>query len=154
MDSKIAEVVINSMPAVKVIGHPFWIAIIGGITGAFISLIGVIGVHKDSKRMWRNEIFIKKMQTELVEFYDKLSLHIGNEYDMMIISEILNNEFDYSSLKSNIDDYFKEKLELSKKLETQFAFIQPVLEKCLKIKQEDLFMQLHLIGVSTIIYGL
>jgi len=150
LDLKVAEVVISSMPPLSIMGHPFLVAIIAGITGAFISLIGVIGVHKDSKKMWRSEIFVKKMQAELVSFFDMLSASIKEDYENCNLSKLLNNEFDYESI--NFKTFFENKLNSSRELEDKFIFIQPVLKKCLKLNEVELIKLFELINTSTLIY--
>lgn len=52
------------------------ISIGGGLIGGFISW----RIHTDSKKMWRNEIFVKTMQEKLVNFNYSLLIMIVQHY--------------------------------------------------------------------------
>lgn len=123
------------------------ISIGGRLIGGFISW----RIHADSKKMWRHEIFVKKMQEKLVNFHHCLYINIRDDYDSSTLSSLLNNEFDFNSIK--FTTFFKDKLIAAQKLEEQFIFIQPYLKKCLKIKEKELSKLFIYLNISSLIYG-
>lgn len=127
------------------------ISILSGLVGVLIGSIISWRIHIDSKKMWRNEIFVKNMQEKLIKFYYCLNENIKNDYDSSILSSLLNNEFDFDSIE--ITTFFKDKLKLAKGLEEQFIFIQPYLKKCLKIKEKELLKLFICLKTTSLIYG-
>ena len=126
--------------------YSMFLSIGGGIIGGLISL----RIHADSKKMWRNEIFVKKMQEKLVNFYYSLYENIKNDYDSSLLSSLLNNEFDFNSIA--FPSFFIDRLKKAQELDEQFIFIQPYLKKCLKIKEKELQKIFMYLGTSTLIY--
>ena len=123
------------------------ISIGGGLIGGFISW----RIHTDSKKMWRNEIFVKTMQEKLVNFNYSLYETIKNDYDSSTLCSLLNNEFDFNSIK--FTTFFKNKFKIAKELEEQFIFLQPYLKKCLKIKENELLKLSMYLNITSLIYG-
>lgn len=122
------------------------ISLIGGLIGGFISIC----IHSDSKKMWKNDIFVKIMQEKLFIFHNLLYQNIKNDYDSSILSSLLNNEFDFNSIE--FTTFFKEKLDFLQELEEQFIFIQPYLKKCLKINEKKLLELFINLSTSSLIY--
>lgn len=127
------------------------LSMLSGLAGVLIGSIISWRIHIDSKKMWRNEIFVKNMQEKLVKFHYCLYENIKNDYDSSILSSLLNNEFNFNSIE--FTTFFKDKLKFSKELEEQFIFIQPYLKKCLKIKEKELLKLFIYLNTTSLIYG-
>lgn len=127
------------------------LSMLSGLVGVLIGGIISWRIHIDSKKMWRNEIFVKNMQEKLVKFHYCLYENIKNEYDSSILNSLLNNEFDFNSI--DFISFFNDKLKFSKELEEQFIFIKPYLKKCLKIKEKELSKFSIYLSTTSLIYG-
>ena len=126
-------------------------SMISGLAGVLIGSIITWCIHIDSKKMWRNEIFVKNMQEKLVKFHFCLYENIKNDYDSSLLSSLLDNEFDFNSIE--FATFFKDKLKLAKELEEQFIFIWPYLKKCLRIRKQELLKLFIYLNTSSLIYG-